>query len=217
MHKAPVTIVGFGDSITEAVIRTPDPENRWLNILSGQLSEAFPGRDFRVINAGVGGNSAREAMARFDKEVSGHHPDWVLLEFGGNNDDATNPERLVLPEEFRWHLDDFRRRLSSHTRVLVITFPPVIDEQHAWSSNPYYRQFGGIDASVERFRNITREFAAANGFPLVDLYRELKRRMTAKTRNRYTRTDGVHLTVAGNRLLAKMVFGAVRKLALPVA
>ncbi|HRU05529.1 MAG TPA: GDSL-type esterase/lipase family protein [Candidatus Brocadiia bacterium] len=205
-----VTIVGFGDSITEAVVQTPDPAKRWLNVLAGLLEAAFPGRTFNVVNSGKGGNSAREAMARFDRDVLAHDPDWLLLEFGGNNSGLRQPERAVGLEEFGRHLDDLRRRLPAKTRVMVITFPPVIDEQHAFGKDPAVVAQGGLDAMVEPYRAATRRFARAHGYPLVDLDRAIREGMGPGDKNRHILKDGVHLNEAGNRLLAELVFEVLR-------
>ena len=80
-------IVAFGDSITEGLAGGITPEQNWLNQLSKKL-----GSGFELVNAGVGGNSSREAMARYERDVLAHDPDIVLLEFGGNNHDPA-PER----------------------------------------------------------------------------------------------------------------------------
>jgi len=214
MSAKPLTIVCFGDSITEATTQMPDENKRWPKLLHDQLMATFSETDFQVINAGVGGNSAREAMARFDQDVLAYDPDWIVLEFGGNND-RPEPDLRVEPAEFTELLNEFRQRLPSKTQVVVMTFPPVIDEQHQYCGKKYYQQFGGLDASVERYRSITRDFAAANSFPLVDFYGELKRRMVLEDQNRYTLPDGIHLTVEGNRLLAIMISTLLQRLIKP--
>jgi lysophospholipase L1-like esterase len=98
LNKKEVTTVGFGDSITEAIVGMPNKDKRWLNILDEQLNDRFSDISFRIINSGVGGNSDREKMLRFEKDVLAHNPDFLLLEFGGNNNDFHRPERLVSPE-----------------------------------------------------------------------------------------------------------------------
>lgn len=205
-----ITIVGFGDSITQAVVRMSDADKRWLNILARKLTETFPYIKFNVINSGVGGNSAREAMQRFDCDVLAHNPDFVLLEFGGNNSDFNNPERQVSLEEFSGYLMDFKRRLPPKTQVIVITFPPVMDDQTASRNHPKVKAGGGSDALVNGYREVTRQFAAQNLLPLVDLDRELKKLMSAAAKNHYTIDDGVHLTAAGNAVLAALVFDTLR-------
>lgn len=203
-----LTIVAFGDSITMS-IQVEDERLRWTNLLRRRLREAFPDRESEVFNAGVGGNSTREAMARLEKDVLAHRPDWVLLEFGGNNDDPFHPERRVSVPEYRRYLEEFRTRIPPETGVIVITFPPIIDEQHVYCGSEWCRRFGGIDAAAERFRIVSRGFAAENGFPLVDLAATLKVQLAAGDPNLYILPDGVHLNEAGNRLLAELVFSTL--------
>ena len=107
-----ITIVGFGDSITQATIQMPDENKRWLNVLQAKLAATFPGKRFNVVNSGIGGNSTREAMARFESAVRAHEPDWVVLEMGGNNEDLAHPERIVGVEEFRTLLDKYQEGLA---------------------------------------------------------------------------------------------------------
>jgi len=204
-----ITIVGFGDSITEATTQMPDPADRWLKLLQRRLSSAFPETDFTVINAGIGGNSAREAMARLDKDVLSHHPDWILLEFGGNNNDPSNLERVVKPPEFIALLERFKNSLPSTTRVIVITFPPVNREQHIYWRSPLYRPYLEqtlVEMGIERYIEITRCFAAEHHYPLFDLHRELTELGRVNGTGKYTLEDGVHLTKDGNVVLGEGVF-----------
>jgi len=213
MMKA-ITIVGFGDSITEAAVNMPDTGLRWLNRLERKLNALAPENcRFQVFNAGVGGNSAREAMARMETDVLRHDPDWVLLEFGGNNNDPAHPERVVPPAEFKLHLAHFRALLPAKTRVIVITFPPIFPEQHIYWQNPAYRPYleqtqatMGIDCYIE----ITRQFAAENHYPLFDLNRVLVELGKSHGHDRYTLPDGVHLTAAGNAVLADGMLALLR-------
>jgi len=210
MTNRNITIVGFGNSITEASAGMPDESKRWLNILKQQLSAHFKGHGFTVINAGVGGNSAREAMARFEKDVVAKDPDVVILEFGGNNGDLARPARIVNPEEFKTLLDKYKKGLPAKTRTIIVTFPPVLDDLHAYGKNPafqeYFQKKGGLDQAVEPYRVITREFAQANGWPVFDCHRELLALGKANGRLTYTLNDGVHLTGQGNIVLAEGVF-----------
>ena len=85
-----VTIVAFGDSITEASHQPP--ENRWPEVLRLLLRERSPGTDITVINAGVGGNTSREGMARIEQDVLRHNPHFVLAEFGNDATPEMSPE-----------------------------------------------------------------------------------------------------------------------------
>ena len=185
----PPRIVAFGDSITESVIGIR-PEENWLRLLQAKL-----GARAVTFNAGVGGNSAREAMARFEKDVLVRDPDVVLIEFGGNNHDPRRPDRRVNDDEFRDHLETFRARLPIGCRVVAVTFPPIKDEWHAYGRHANFPQ--GLDAAMEPQREILRAFARQNGWAILDLYKLLK-----PTVDSVLLKDGVHLNPAGQRAFA---------------
>ncbi|MCK5802244.1 MAG: hypothetical protein KAI66_05400 [Lentisphaeria bacterium] len=205
------TIVGFGDSIT--LCSRPAEGRKWLQLLNAQLEGAYPECRFTVINSGVGGNSAREAMERFDADVAAHRPDIVLLQFGGNNLKRLDPGQMVDLDEFRTHLKRFQAgmvKLGEPT-VIVITFPPIVDSWHAKAMNyslEMYEKWGGVDAFIEVYRAETRVFARSNGHSLLDLSVELRQRAPSDP-GRFILPDGVHLTDAGNRVLADLAFAAV--------
>ena len=210
MSNKNITIVGFGDSITEATSGMPDASKRWLNILKGKLCAHFSGVNFTVINSGVGGNSAREAMARFEKDVVAKDPDIVILEFGGNNGDLARPARIVNPEEFKALLGKYQAGLPAKTKTIIVTFPPVLDDLHCYGKNPafkeYFKKTGGIDKALEPYRVMTMEFGQAHAWPVYDFYRELITLGQVNGRSTYTMNDGIHLTGQGNLILAEGVF-----------
>ena len=193
-------IVAFGNSITEGKAGGITPEQNWLTLLSKKL-----GGDFEFFNAGVGGNSAREAMARYEKDVLSCDPDVILLEFGGNNHDPA-PERKarrVSDQEFRSLLEKFKAGLPANCQVVMITFPPVINEQHQYFS----RVPGGkVDEELQSQRQIVRDFAAENGYPLLDLYKEIYPR-----RYELIFPDGIHLNPAGQVFFAELVAQTLKK------
>lgn len=202
-------IVGYGNSITEAV-QMSDENKRWLNVLKQLLAETFPDDGFSVINAGVGGNSDREKIARLERDVLAHDPDFVLLEFGGNNSDPNRPERRVSLREAEECLESVKKSISAKARLVVITFPPVIDEQHIYYGHPFFEDKGGLEANIETYRVLSRDFAQRNHFPLIDFGRELAAKMKVDGANVYILPDGVHLTEKGNLELANLVFEALK-------
>lgn len=184
-------IVAFGDSITEGKTGV-ELEDNWLLKLDHLLEHKHI-----LINAGHGGNSAREAMERYESEVLVHDPDLILLEFGGNNHDP-RPERshrIVSDEEFTALLEKFKAGLPEKCKVVVITFPPIIDEQHIF----YTMVPGGkLDEAAQMHRYIVREFAKHNNYPLLDLYKLMLPR-----KHELILPDGVHLNPAGHTFFAE--------------
>ena len=192
-----MVIVAFGDSITRANIGVNEEEN-WLALLQQKL-----GNGFRCINSGCNGNSAAEAMARYEKDVLSHEPDLVLLEFGGNNQDPYNAARHVSQDRFREYLAQFKAGLPAHCRVVVITFPPVIDE---WHSARAAVDGGKVDIRIEPYREITRQFARDNDYLLFDLYRVIY-----PDRYKLILKDGVHLNAEGQKVFAGKLFELIKK------
>lgn len=199
-----LTIVAFGDSITQA--KEVAPEKRWPELLRAALQARMPGRGFAVVNAGVGGNTSREGLARIERDVLAHRPDWVLVEFGGN--DATHdPARHVPPDEFAANMARIERLVMEKTmaRMALLVFPPVVDVWHAHGKMEFHVSRGGLDAHVDRYRCLTREHAGRRGMPLADIDAALRRRMARDGAARYIRPDGVHLTEEGNAAVAEEV------------
>jgi lysophospholipase L1-like esterase len=70
-------LVAFGDSITEGSGATPGWNMSWPQQLSLRLAKTRPGKNWTIINAGIGGNrllydgAGQKALDRFDRDVLG--------------------------------------------------------------------------------------------------------------------------------------------------
>lgn len=190
-------IVAFGDSITEGVIGI-QPEQNWLRLLGRKL-----GPGYELFNAGVGGNSAREAMRRYESDVLSRNPDGIIIEFGGNNHSVEQPERVVEDDEFLRLLNEFREKLPRGCRVIMTTFPPVIDEFHVHAP---LCPGGKLDCRLDSQRQIVRDFAAANHWPLLDLYR-----LMWDDRYRLILPDGVHMNPEGHAFFAERTYQLMKQ------
>jgi len=200
----PVVIVALGDSITKAS-RQPT-EAKWTTLLQTLLNEALPTRKFEVINSGVGGNTSREGLLRIRNDVLMHTPDIVLVEFGGN--DATqDKKRHVSLDEFRKNLEKIRAAIQQDpsAQVVMLTFPPVVDDWHSWSSDPFFVAQGGGDKYIEGYRAATREFAERHDFVLCDIDHALRAEIKRTDTKNVILPDGVHLADQGNRIVAREI------------
>src|SRR5687767_871702 len=54
----------------------------WATILADRLHLAYPERRIHFINSGIGGNSSRQMLARFEADILIHAPQWLLLSAG---------------------------------------------------------------------------------------------------------------------------------------
>ncbi|HEV8678170.1 MAG TPA: SGNH/GDSL hydrolase family protein [Stellaceae bacterium] len=80
-----ITIVFFGDSITEGQYVTPPL--RWVDIVSGGLQLRYRDDPFNllVLVRGVSGETTRQALERFPRDLQAHTPDIVTLQYGLND------------------------------------------------------------------------------------------------------------------------------------
>lgn len=198
-----ITIVAFGDSITQAAAQ--ECENRWPEVLRRGLQERFARLDIRVINAGAGGETSREGLARIGTDVLAHKPQYVLFEFG--NDATPEPDRHVSLEEFTENVNRIINRVVDEAGGIAIpmTFPPVIDAWHSHYEHPFYEEYGGQDACQEGYRAAVRTIAHQRGVPMIDIDRALRARMSADGPESCILPDGVHLTAEGNACVAQAV------------
>jgi acyl-CoA thioesterase-1 len=80
----PITIVAIGSSSTQGA-GASTPAMSYPSRLAVELKQHFPRADITVINRGVGGETATEMVARFDKDVLDERPDIVIWQVGSNS------------------------------------------------------------------------------------------------------------------------------------
>lgn len=191
------TLVFLGDSITE------DPDG-YVSLCTRQL----PG--IRVINAGVGGNKANDMLARVDRDVLAHEPDWVLVNAGVNDvwhgfydfeKDAPrpdfDPERGLALPLYKSALVDIGARLAGAQVVMVS--PTVIGD------DPKSRENEMLSAYVEAMKSLA-EIHGWRYCPMHEAY------WTARAENPALplTTDGVHITAAGAAMMARTVLRCLK-------
>ncbi len=82
----PINIVIFGDSVSHgAVLANIDYENVYWNLLKKKLNQFRDYIPVNMINASIGGTTARESVPRIEKQVLVHEPDLVIVCFGLND------------------------------------------------------------------------------------------------------------------------------------
>jgi lysophospholipase L1-like esterase len=202
-------ILALGDSITEAAGGsrewTTDPAvgPGWF----AQLTRAGQGGDrhLEFVNRGVGGNRVPDLLARLDEDVLAAEPTLVILYIGINDVWHFRDGRGTPEDEYRYGLQEIvNRLLGAGLRVLLCT-PTVIGEQLEGTN--------AQDAMLTTYTQISRDVAAAADVPLCDLHAafraELARINTDDAADGVLTTDGVHLSEAGNALVAATIGAAI--------
>jgi len=115
--NGPITIVAFGDSVTHGAVGDGemDYESVYWNRLRLMINEAYPYVPVNVINAGIGGITAKLSLGRFDKQVLSHDPDLVIVCFGLNDVNGPLEDFLIALEEI------FRRCVTRNIETVYMT------------------------------------------------------------------------------------------------
>ncbi|WP_394793942.1 SGNH/GDSL hydrolase family protein [Armatimonas sp.] len=118
------TLLFIGDSITDAGRARPVGEGGGLGggypaQVNALLGATYPERKIRVLNTGISGNTIRNLVSRWQKDVLDLKPDWLSIMIGTNDVwrqfSGTNNPDSVFPEEF----EKSYRELIEKTRPTV--------------------------------------------------------------------------------------------------
>lgn len=181
MAAPPRTIVAFGDSLTAghgapADASYPDDLRR--------LDRAAGDND-RVVNLGVSGDTSQDGLQRIGA-VLALHPDWVILEFGGN--DGLRGLPVAATQANLQGMIVHLRQAGIHVLLVGMSLPP--------NYGPDY---------IHAFQGIFAELARRDHVPLLPfLYQDLLPRLRADPG--LLQDDGIHATAAGNRVVAATVW-----------
>jgi lysophospholipase L1-like esterase len=108
--------------------------------------------------------------------------------------------------EFRENSSQIVTRISAEGgRAIPMTFPPIVDQWHAWGNHQFYKDKNGLDRFLDLYRETTRQLAHARACPLVDIDSVLRKDMAQLGPESCILPDGVHLAAHGNECVARAV------------
>ena len=169
-------IVAFGDSLTAGF--GADPGASYPDFLQKELDRRS--LKWRVVNAGVSGDTTTDGLNRIP-EVLSYHPSIVILEFGGNDGLRGLPLATT-----RANLDQMIAQLQKASARVVLagmTLPPNYGAEYIRPFEAIYRDL----AAKYKIPRIPFLLAGVGGNP------------------KLMQRDGLHPTAAGNAIVAKTV------------
>lgn len=178
-------IVFLGDSLTAGY--GLDPDQAYPAIIQRKIDEA--GLRYRVINAGVSGETSAGARRRIEWLLA--QPVAVLVVETGANDGLRGQDPVATADNIQAIIDRARRPPSPPQVVLV-----------GMEALPNY----GADYG-RRFRDIYPRLAQKNGVALVPFLLEGVGGVAA-----LNQADGIHPTAEGQRHLAETVWKTLQPL-----
>jgi len=192
------SLLFIGDSITEWG-RFEDPEklgDSYVRLLHDYIQVTYPTKSYKIINKGIGGNRVTDLAARWEEDVIQQKPDIVSIYIGINDvwRQLDNPQmkQQVFHEQYKEIYRDLIEQVKEKTRAKIILLEPtVIEEVVSPKGNEMLKPY------VEIVRELATEYETLL-VPTHDLFLDY-----LKVGKYPLTTDGVHLTPAGNMLVAK--------------
>ena len=174
----------------------------YVHMTDAMLTVDYPELFIRCTNRGIGGNTSRDLLARWEEDVTALKPDLVVLCIGINDvwrqfDCTVQTDWAVSPEEYRRNLNV----MADHTTVPMV-----------WMT-PYYLEPNPADAMrarMDEYRAICKEEAAKRGIPCVDL----QEAFAPLLRHRYPATitwDRVHPGFTGSLVISRALMETLTK------
>ena len=159
----------------------------------------------RVINTAVGGRSSRSfrSEGRWDKAMA-LQPDWVLIQFGHNDQKGKGPERESAAEtDYRDHLRRYVSEAREHGAKPILVTPVC---------RRTYHSDGSLNDSLEPYAESVRIVAEEMDVPILDLHQysyEQFSQMTAEESLAFSPTanksDRTHFSTAASFIVAEWV------------
>jgi lysophospholipase L1-like esterase len=171
----PINIVIFGDSVSHGALRdTIDYENVYWNILKKKLNQFRDYMPVNMINASIGGTTAKASLKRMENHVFCHNPDLVIICFGLND--------VNLPlEDYLDALKQIFRRCRECGCDAIFMTPNMLNTYVADDTPAQYRDYAFKTAEIQnsgkmdRYIHAAAELATDMGITLCDCYSQWKK------------------------------------------
>jgi len=187
-------IAFMGDSITAAGRRTGGYCQLVLDGLKRQ------GVEVTGVFAGISGHKSNQMLARLEKDVLKHKPDWMTLSCGVN--DVWHGARGVALEPYKKNITEIvTRAQAAGVKVMILTSTMIREDQ----SN-------ALNQKLLPYNAFLKELAKEKKCLLADLNTDMQESLKkfpkdAPKGNKLT-GDGVHMNGLGNIMMAKGVLKA---------
>jgi lysophospholipase L1-like esterase len=195
------TIVFLGDSITHQCLYTQYLEDFFYT--------RMPGVHLRFHNAGVGGDRAADALARFDMDVAAYKPKYVTILLGMNDGGYKQWDAATF-DAYQKGMLELLDKISAIGATAIVMGPTMYDRDALLLNPKTQRMFDGdagkyYNAVLAFYGTFMRDQAAERGLAYVDMFAALND-LTAAQRIKdpnFTMIPGaVHPDASGHTVMA---------------
>lgn len=197
-------IVFAGDSVTDMGSAQPVGEGLFENVgrsyvrvVENMLAAYYPEVYVRVTNSGISGNTSRDLLARFDRDVVSLNPDYISICIGINDvwrrfDCPAIPESAVDLAEYESNMREMIEKSKAIAKkVFVLT--------------PYYMEPNESDPmrhKMDEYGAVCRQLAKEYDCEFVDLQETFNRYFRFR-HSSYIAWDRIHPNQIGATVIAK--------------
>ncbi len=186
------TVAFLGDSITQHGWNKPSGYVRLCEAVfnAGDMGVA-------IVPAGVSGHKSDQMLKRLEKDVISKKPTFMTLSCGVNDVWHQDRNRGIKLPEYKANITKIiGRAQAAGIQVIVLTATMIKEDAQSHQNK-----------KLVPYNEFLREIAKEKGCALVDLNAEMQKRVgdfrkkTGSEKNCLT-TDGVHMDLLGNRMMA---------------
>lgn len=132
-------IVFAGDSVTDMQSDQPVGEGLfeslgkgYVRIVENMLVAWYPELKIRVTNSGISGNTSRNLLQRYERDVINLNPDWVSICIGINDvwrqfDTPAIPEYAVDTDEYKENIEKMIVSVKDNVKGIFILTPYIME------------------------------------------------------------------------------------------
>ena len=183
----------IGDSITDSG-RKQDPEGLGHGYVRMIKNAMVTHGSVQIINKGVSGDRITDLEKRWNRDVITIQPDVVSISIGINDvwRQLDHPEMAqVTPNDFKKIYEELLEQVNSLGATCILMEPRIIEERTDSIGNQKLLNY------VEIVRQLAEKYDAI----VVPMHKAFLEEVKAGEKT--LTTDGVHMTEAGNQLMAK--------------
>ena len=189
------TIAFLGDSITAA---GRDPGGYCQFVLAALKDQ---GIHTTAVFAGIGGHKSSQMLARLEKDVLNHQPDWMTLSCGVN--DVWHGKNGVELEPYTKNITEIvDRAQAAGVKVLLLTSTMIKEDQA-----------NELNQKLVAYNDFIRQLAKNKGCLLADVNADMQLALKTPPPNRpdgkKLTSDGVHMNPYGNIMMGRGVAKAL--------
>lgn len=212
IEHGPINIVAFGDSVTHGAVGPGEInyETVYWNRLRKKILEVRDYVPVNVIDAGIGGITAKGSLDRIDTQVLNHNPDLIIVCFGLNDVNGTLEEYLTSMRKI------FQKCKESRAETIFMT-PNMLNTYVAKDVSPEHADYAvktaqmQNDGKMDLFMKNAVTLAEEMGIRVCDCYAQWKELSKTEDTTMLLANRINHPTKEMHELFAQSLFDIIFK------